>query len=95
LPKTHRSNEPVKRAHWHSARTERRGREAHGWFWAEDEDLAFRSRGGTRLRGRAVANGVWLTADKSRVRWLLENGRIRGPRASWLTEKLRLKNVAM
>lgn len=96
MAKTHRTNVPLKRHHWHSARTERRGRFARGWFWTEDQDLAYRRRTNERPNGRAlhIAHGDtgWLTADKSHVRWLLRrhSDRVSPGRAAWLMEKLNL-----
>lgn len=90
---------PLKRAHWHSARTERRGRFAHGWYWMQDEDLHYRRRANEKTTGRAVYEHPgrigWVTADKSHVRWLLDRHADRVPekRAQWLVEKLHLRGA--
>lgn len=99
MAKTHRTNVPLKRHHWHSARTERRGRFARGWFWMEDQDLAYRRRMNGKRAGRAehvLQGGVgYLTADKSHVRWLLRRhaDRVPAERALWLANKLNLRGA--
>lgn len=80
--KTKRTNHLEKRAHWKSARAERRGRFAHGDFETVDEDMAYRTGDRTIPRGgRAMVNFsghhtrvLWNTADKSHIKWRIENG---------------------
>lgn len=97
--KTKRSNIPEKRAHWKSARTERRGRFAHGDFEFVDQDLAYRSDPRfTSHGGRAMVNFsghttrvLWNTADKSRLKWKLGTGAINGRSAEQLRRTLHLR----
>ncbi|MHB8603643.1 MAG: hypothetical protein ACYDCK_00180 [Thermoplasmatota archaeon] len=99
--KTQRSNEPLKRAHWKSARTERRGRFAHGWWFAQDEDLQFRrpkwwTRNG---HGRSLIGSEgnktdigYFTADKSRLRWQLKHKKVPQKRADQIRRRLGIKS---
>ena len=83
MPKTRRSNEPHKRHHWHSARTERRNRFTQAiksWMRirvvdpdlfldAEDKDLQMRR--GTNVRRGHGRGGVSFEGErKPHVDWL-------------------------
>ena len=114
MPKTRRSNEPYKRHHWHSARTERRNRFSEAikswkrvrvfdpelFLEATDKDLQLRrganvrrsghGRGGVSFEGERKPHVDWLTADKSRIRYELEQGHIPQSRAVELQRRLNL-----
>lgn len=97
--KTKRTNVPEKRAHWKSARAERRGRFAHGEFEVVDQDLAYRAGDRTVPRGgRAMVHFtghhtrvLWNTADKSHLKWKMSNGAISPRTADELRKTLHLR----
>lgn len=83
MPKTRRSNEPYKRHHWHSARTERRNRFTQAikvwkrirtddpdlFLDATDKDLALR-RGSNVRRGHGRGGVSYEGEGKPHVDWL-------------------------
>lgn len=96
LAKTKRSNEPFKRHHWKSARTERRGRFAHAAKLLpsvahEDMEIAdpFFETVDEDLQFRR--RGGWITADKKHVRYLFERGAVNEARAELLRRKLHIR----
>ncbi|HVL49362.1 MAG TPA: hypothetical protein VM889_12450 [Candidatus Thermoplasmatota archaeon] len=98
MANTKRSNEPFKRHHWKSARTERRGRFAHAaklfpTVAHEDMDAAdpFFEAVDQDLHFRR--RGGWITADKKHIRFLLERGAIHEARAELLKRKLHLRGA--
>ncbi|HWG90115.1 MAG TPA: hypothetical protein VNZ52_04620 [Candidatus Thermoplasmatota archaeon] len=100
MAKTRRSNEPLKRSHWKSARTERRGRFAHGNFEVMDEDMAFRKAGAftPKRGGRTLIwnegnhlNVGFLTVDKSRLKWKAKTGKMSPQRLDVLKRTLHLR----
>lgn len=91
MPKTRRSNEPYKRHHWHSARTERRSRFTQAlkswkrvrvfdpelFLDANDKDLALR-RGDSLNRGHGRGGVSFEGARRPHVDWLTaDKSRIR------------------
>lgn len=100
MGKTHRSNEPLKRYHWKSARTERRGRFAHGDFEVVDEDMAFRRNHAftPKSGGRSMiwnhGNRIYVgfqTVDKSRLKYKMQNGKMSPARMQELKKSLHLR----
>lgn len=82
MKRTRRSNEPYKRAHWKSARTDRRGRFAHVLnLWRNVRDAVTFDVGEEFFEPKDQdlafrRRGGWLTADKQHLRWAIEHGRI-------------------
>lgn len=84
MPKTRRSNEPHKRHHWHSARTERRNRFTQAikswkrvrgldpdlFLEATDKDMAMRRGANVRRNGHGRGGVSFEGERKPHVDWL-------------------------
>lgn len=84
MPKTRRSNEPYKRHHWHSARTERRNRFSEAikswkrvrvfdpdlFLDATDKDLALRRGDNLRRNGHGRGGASTGGDGKPHVDWI-------------------------